>query len=906
MSSGPPLPSYHDVPEGTPHIPVPALPSPIEHAKYRFGSVGPPSEDLTAGTKVRFGAVNQHGEERRASLPSQPHSTVSPTVVPHPGPLPAPPQSILKTGAVMSPVDYNALTDFSDSGSEGMSDYDDEDEEDEEDNSAEGSVSEDDSSGSSQSGTESESGVEDIDPRYRKKQFLYGLTTEEEDEAMQSQFELLNGLADPATLGAPAPSHFGAGAASMHDSEGSARLESATLADYEDMDGLLVTLDKYIKKNRNSRSLAPGPEDPLAVLKSIRTRDAPSWAQEAEALSMQKASSSSAPQPATSTTLLGSMIHKIKAIADSRDGSIPEFIEADLVEKAPASKADMIMAKLTEANVKKVTTRIYIEDAKSFKTLLLTSLMSADQIISDVITKFHQEESPNWTLFELCNDIGVERPLRDWEIVTDIISAWDTGASVNAIVMKKYGYRETVSARSIAGKYPRVQGWMHMETKPGKWQRRFFVLRESNLYYYKDAKQNGTESVFCGLSNFDVYTLSLPRRKTPTKFAFALRSTDSMAMFENKQDHVRFLCVEKEDRLFDWVLAIRLAKSEKMFADFPEVFDDYDEISDKVRRRRHGDDYVKGRNHSVSGTLIDQADLTKPESLPTMAVEPRSVAKHQDGPLVSLQTQPASLQRAPTRKNTTRRPARPVLPRRITESPSGSDDEPLLVRQMRQSSGVLPDDDENMPLSVREDVLLRRTSRREVDREEGTSQSERERDDASVPSRRKTRTSRTRGEELPERTSDPLSRRTHSTGTTQPSRSRTAEDIASDRPRRSQTHHSSSQVSGSSRRATTSGETRKNLASHGTSEIFGSNKSGRHEVRLELQMKTNIVSTASEILIEIRTLRVDDAPLSTAGMNTESEIRIDTGTPRLLADIEHARASLPGLRSLLQERFSIE
>ncbi|KAI9007372.1 ubiquitin-related domain-containing protein, partial [Gaertneriomyces semiglobifer] len=199
------------------------------------------------------------------------------------------------------------------------------------------------------------------------------------------------------------------------------------------------------------------------------------------------------------------------------------------------------MAKLSEANVKKITTRVYIEDARSFKTLLLTSLMAADQIIHDVVTKFHLEQSPNWTIFELCNDLGIERPVRDWEILTDVISAWDTSTSLNAIVMKKYGYKDTVSAKAIAGKYPRVQGWMYMEVKPGKWQRKFFVLRESNIYYYKDSDQLGSE-------------------KTPTNFCFALRSTDNIAMFENKKDYVRYLCVEKQERLYDWVLAMRLAK----------------------------------------------------------------------------------------------------------------------------------------------------------------------------------------------------------------------------------------------------------------------------------------------------------------------------------------------------------
>ncbi|KAI8823155.1 uncharacterized protein EV422DRAFT_494485, partial [Fimicolochytrium jonesii] len=215
----------------------------------------------------------------------------------------------------------------------------------------------------------------------------------------------------------------------------------------------------------------------------------------------------------------------------------------------------------------KITTRIYIEDARTFKTLLLTSLMSAQQVIDEVVSRFHQDASPDWTIFELCNDSGIERPLREWEIVTDVISAWDNtsgkGAG-NAIVMKKYGFKNTVSAKSIAGKYPRVQGWMHMESKPGKWQKRFFALREANLYYYKDADQSSaSETLFCGLSNYDVYTLSSTkaRKKKPTRFCFALRSTDSISLFENKQDYARFLCVDKEERFYDWVLAIRLAKS---------------------------------------------------------------------------------------------------------------------------------------------------------------------------------------------------------------------------------------------------------------------------------------------------------------------------------------------------------
>jgi phage-related protein len=91
--------------------------------------------------------------------------------------------------------------------------------------------------------------------------------------------------------------------------------------------------------------------------------------------------------------------------------------------------------------INKITTRVYIEDARQFKTKVLTSLMTAKQVVEDVSLGLSGQ---SWALFELCNDFGIERPLRDWEIVTDMLSAWDEGSS-NAIVLKKYGYKATLS-----------------------------------------------------------------------------------------------------------------------------------------------------------------------------------------------------------------------------------------------------------------------------------------------------------------------------------------------------------------------------------------------------------------------------------------------------------------------------
>ncbi|TPX70399.1 hypothetical protein SpCBS45565_g01789 [Spizellomyces sp. 'palustris'] len=621
------------------------------------------------------------------------------------------PQSILKSAAVPSPVDLHALSNsysYSDSGSEGLSDYDDDTEE--------GSVSD-------EYGSEPESDREGhslqertnggIATRGGRSQGRVSRSRVEAGESEDESAQLSGGEStddqSPAQLSEPI----------LQENESKAQLEDVTVDDYEDMDGLLVTLDRFIRKNRYSRSMNSGPLTPsLAALQSIKTKSAPSWAVEANERDAAK-------------------IQQLKGL--QRTKSIKE---ETILEQVPLpvtdDKRSMIMAKLTEANVKKITTRIYIEDARSFKTLLLTSLMSADQIIHDVVTKFHLEKSPNWTLFELCNDLGIERPLRDWEIVTDVISAWDAGTSINAIVMKKYGYRDTVSPKAVAGKYPRVQGWMHMEVKPGKWQRKFFVLREASIYYYKDANQSGSESLFCGLGNYDVYTLSQRRKKTPTQFCFALRSTDSISYFENKKDYVRYLCVEKQERLYDWVLAIRLARSEKTFADFPELFEDYDEISAKAWRRRQGDSVGKSARERIDPKQVESAEggsqgdlgqdhtrLARRTASPEPLLQFGTVNNNVGHPDVRRSSEPDA-RRSATRRKSHRRRA----------SSEHDDDEPLLVRQMRQKTALLAEDEE------REGGLVSRRatrpSRKMTDREDVTSQSEREVDVA----RRKTRSTR--------------------------------------------------------------------------------------------------------------------------------------------------------------------
>ncbi|CAG8540494.1 13243_t:CDS:2 [Ambispora gerdemannii] len=218
----------------------------------------------------------------------------------------------------------------------------------------------------------------------------------------------------------------------------------------------------------------------------------------------------------------------------------------------------------------KITTRIYIDDSRQFKTLALTSKMNALNIIEYFRKRNAVEEGNEWTIFELVNEFGLERPLRDWEIVTTVIGSWEPKMS-NALLLKKYAYRDSLTVEGLSNGVPPLFGWLHLETKKNKWQKRYFFLKDGSIYHCKDAK--GVDPILlCTISNFDVYTLTRTMKKAPKPFVFALKSLDRVAMFENPEDYVHYLCADHKEKMKDWVLSIRNARNQMMLENNPELF----------------------------------------------------------------------------------------------------------------------------------------------------------------------------------------------------------------------------------------------------------------------------------------------------------------------------------------------
>jgi hypothetical protein len=119
--------------------------------------------------------------------------------------------------------------------------------------------------------------------------------------------------------------------------------------------------------------------------------------------------------------------------------------------------------------VKTLNTRIYIDDANNHRVVQLTNLLTSAMVIQSLKKKGVLDHSNDWTLFEIANShcVGkknkeyaficclfmlfiLERPLREWEIVLDIISAWEPDDN-NALLVKKYSYHYTLTSEVLNG-----------------------------------------------------------------------------------------------------------------------------------------------------------------------------------------------------------------------------------------------------------------------------------------------------------------------------------------------------------------------------------------------------------------------------------------------------------------------
>ncbi|KAH8430714.1 uncharacterized protein LDX57_008376 [Aspergillus melleus] len=171
-------------------------------------------------------------------------------------------------------------------------------------------------------------------------------------------------------------------------------------------------------------------------------------------------------------------------------------------------------------------------------------------------------------LMESFTELGLERPLRRYEYVRDVMNSWAHDRENTLIIVPAASLEALtmLDAHCVpAGQPAEVTLHMYYSQRPRKWDKRFITLR-SDGQVTQSKKENGQESTnICHLSDFDIYSPTpgylSNNIKPPKKMCQAIKSQQKSSMFLSTENFVHFFCTNDKGVADAWHRAVHAWRS---------------------------------------------------------------------------------------------------------------------------------------------------------------------------------------------------------------------------------------------------------------------------------------------------------------------------------------------------------
>ena len=222
----------------------------------------------------------------------------------------------------------------------------------------------------------------------------------------------------------------------------------------------------------------------------------------------------------------------------------------------PAFDAPVSAVNAGERRVKVVCDQSITSFAVTPSTTPLDIIHSATDQLAESIN------STGTVLFESFKKLGLERPLRRYEHVRDVLNSWDNDTQ-NTLVIKPshtFGEDSWLDLHSVSAS-PLVDTSVHIHysQRPGHWNKRWVTLRSDGQMLV--AKREGGQTAnICHMSDFDIYIptarQSAKRIRPPRKLCFAVKSQQKSSMFLSTANFVHFFSTSDKTLAATWYKAV--------------------------------------------------------------------------------------------------------------------------------------------------------------------------------------------------------------------------------------------------------------------------------------------------------------------------------------------------------------
>lgn len=289
-------------------------------------------------------------------------------------------------------------------------------------------------------------------------------------------------------------------------------------------------------------------------------------------------------------------------------------------ERVSRSDTERPLSSSSNSHVQRVTVRCL---SSTINLPVTPDTSPVDLLFSTANLTSHNIDPKASVLIECYVDLGLERRLRRYERVRDVMNSWDRDQQNSLLVVTKdlsgNDSDSDIDIKSVPRTPQAPPGFtlqMYHSSRPGKWNKRWITLLESGQMFCAkkpDAKASDKDStVLCHLSDFDIYT---PREsevkrhlKAPRRHCYAVKSQQKTFVFPNGENFVHFFCADDSQlaqRFFDLVQGWRSWYLVTKHIDFQKKEKPYERlVSDQPPRISNSSDPAKKGNIPKSTSTV--------------------------------------------------------------------------------------------------------------------------------------------------------------------------------------------------------------------------------------------------------------------------------------------------------------
>lgn len=212
--------------------------------------------------------------------------------------------------------------------------------------------------------------------------------------------------------------------------------------------------------------------------------------------------------------------------------------------------------------------RVVIKYNESVISLPVTPATTSEDLLNSTSTRTSGLFDPEQCVLSECfTQLGLERPLRKYEHVRDVMNSWDYDSQNHLIVIPSSANvpsKGDLDPKALPKQPCGTSLYMYHSQRPGKWDKRWVSLKEDGQISLSKRQDGQESSSICRLSDFDIYKPTqrqMKKLRPPKKVCFAIKSQQKSAMFLNGANFVHFFATSDGPLTETWYSAVRTWRS---------------------------------------------------------------------------------------------------------------------------------------------------------------------------------------------------------------------------------------------------------------------------------------------------------------------------------------------------------